>query len=106
MATRKDFMKISTLTGVEGYILVDSQAKIAVQDIKDPQTMARITFSCGQNCFAIGRTQFKYLFFSRKNQKDFFIFPLGKYYLGVVKQGHADNSILVDTILKFIEDLT
>ena len=105
MATLKDFMKISKLPGVDQYILVDRKTKVVAHDIKDPQKIAGMIFSCGQNCFAIGKTQFKYLIFSRKNQKNIFIFPVGNYYLGVVKLKNIDNFVIADNIIKFLKGL-
>lgn len=105
MATLKEFLRISKLTGVDQYLIVDHTAKVVAHDIKDPQKLAKIIFSCGQNCFAIGKTQFKYLIFSRKNQKNIFIFPVGNYYLGVVKSKTVDNFILADNIINFLKGL-
>ncbi len=105
MATLKEFIQISKLSGVDEYIFVDQKAKIAAHDIKNSQEVAEIIFSCGQNCFAIGKAQFKYLIFSRKSQRNIFIFPVGNYFLGVVKSKNVDNFILADTIINFLKGL-
>jgi len=105
MTILKEFIKISQIAGVDQYILVDQKGNIAAHDIKYPEKIAGMILSCGQNSFAIGKTQFKYIVFSRKNQKNFFIFPVGNYYLGVVKQKSVNNFVLADNIIEFLKGI-
>lgn len=105
MTTLEEFKLISKLTGVDQYILVDHMGKIAVHDIKDPERLSGIVFSCGKNSYAIGKTGFKYVLFSRKNQKNIFIFPVGNYYLGVIKLKNINNDVLADNIINFLQSL-
>ena len=105
MTTLKEFIQISKLTGVDQYILVDCKGKIAAHDMKNPERVAGMVFSCGRNSFAIGKALFRYVIFFRKNQKNIFIFPVGNYYLGVVKQTNVNNFVLADNIIKFLKGL-
>ncbi len=104
-ATLEKFIQISKIAGVDQYILVDQKGNIAAHDIKNSERVARMILSCGQNSFAIGKTLLKYVVFSRQNQKNIFIFPVGNYYLGVVKQTNIDNFVLVNNIIKFLKNL-
>ncbi|MBU2455710.1 MAG: hypothetical protein KJ668_20575 [Proteobacteria bacterium] len=79
--------------------------KIAAHAIKDPKKAAQIVFTCGKNLYAIGKTRLKCVIFSRENQKNFFIFPVGNYYLGVIKSDNMNNIILADTVIKFLKGL-
>ena len=103
MTPLEKFKQISKIDGVDQYILVNPKGNIASHDIKNPEKAANIVLLCGQNSFAIGKAHFKYLVFSRENHKNFFIFPVGKYYLGVVKKNDVNNFILADNIMNFLK---
>jgi hypothetical protein len=97
-------LEISKIEGVDEYIFMDNRGNIAAHDIKDSQKVSGMVFSCGQNICAIGRDKFKYAIFSRKNKQDIIIFPVGNYFLGVVKQKKTEPLVLVDIILKFLQE--
>jgi hypothetical protein len=99
------FLQIAAVTGVDQYIVVDHKGQIVVHDITDPERLAGMVFSCGRNAYAIGKTQLKYVLFPRKNQKNFFIFPVGNYYLGVIKEHSIDNLVLIDNVATFLNGL-
>jgi len=105
MAGLEGFKQISRLTGVDQYVLIDQKGRIAAHDIKDARRAADMVYSCGKNLFTIGKTRLRYVVFSRKNQKHIFIFPVGNYYLGVVKQKNMNAFVLADNIIKFIKGL-
>ena len=98
------FPSILKVPGVDQYILVDRDAKIFAQAITEPIKMAEIVSFCGLHSQAIGKTNFRYLMFSRENQDHFFIFPVGKYYLGVIKQKNISNALLAENIIQFLKD--
>ena len=102
MIPREAFMQITAVTGVDQYIVVDHKGQIVSHDIKDSERSAGMVFSCGRNACAIGKTRLKYVLFPRKNHKNFFIFPVGNYYLGVVKEQSIDNLVLTDNIATFL----
>ena len=105
MIFSETFLQISNIEGVDEYIFMDDGGNIAAHDIKDPQKVSGVVFACAQNIRAIGKDNFKYAFFSRKNKRDIIIFPVGNYSLGVVKQEKTDTCVLVNIILKFLQEL-
>jgi hypothetical protein len=105
MSFSENFLQISKIPGVDQYIFLDKKGNIAAHDIKDTQKASDMVFSCGQDIRVIGRNKFKYGVFSRKNKKNIIIFPVGNYYLGVVKQKDSDTIVLVDIILNFLHEL-
>ncbi len=105
MIFSEKFLQISMIRGVDQYIFLDNGGNIAAHEIKDPQKACEMVFACGQNIRAVGKNSFKYALFSRKNKKDIIIFPVGNYFLGVVKKKDTDTFVLVDTILKFLHAL-
>jgi hypothetical protein len=102
MPNTKSFAPILKLPGVDQYILVDRDGKIFSQAMAESQKMAEFVSFCGLNAQAIGK--FRYLAFSRENQGHFFIFPVGKSYLGVIKQKDISCTVLVGNILQFLKD--
>ncbi len=105
MATIKEFSEIGDLAGVKNYILVKNNGSVVTARIPEPDRIARIVLRCGRNSDAIGNPRFSYLLLTRENEEDFIIFPVGNYYLGVIKDKEIDNPALVKRVLEFIENL-
>lgn len=105
MATLKELITISQADGVDQFIFVNKQGTIKVHDIKRPERAAKIVSTCGKHSSAIGKIGFKYLIFPRKNQKSFFIFPVGEYFFGVIKQSSLSDKSLVENVLKLTKEL-
>ncbi|MCF6246354.1 MAG: roadblock/LC7 domain-containing protein [Desulfobacula sp.] len=101
----KNLKKIETLEGVEQYIVTDHDGSIIAKKANTPDTMARIVCLCGKSFHAIGKSNFKHAVFSRKNKKNLFVFPVGKYYLGVIKQKEIENFIMIDAIVNFLTEI-
>jgi len=98
-------LNLFKIAGIEQYILVDQKGNIAAHNIKDPEKIARIVISCAKNAFAIGKPNMEYVIFSGKNQRNFFIFPAGNSYLGVIKQQNISDITFTDNILNFLKNL-
>lgn len=105
MIISEKFLQIAKIEGVDQYIFTDPKGKIASHDIKDPQNVSAMVFSCGQDIRTIGNKKFRYAVFSRENKKDIIIFPVGNYSLGVVKQKNTQTLVLVENILNFLHEL-
>ena len=105
MAAREEVKNIANLRGVDQYILVHQNGKIADHNLPDPETIAGMIVSCGNTSYAIGKTRFQYLVFPRKSQRDIFIFPVGKYYLGVIKQKETDRFVLANNVINYLTNL-
>ncbi|MFH2090912.1 MAG: roadblock/LC7 domain-containing protein [Pseudomonadota bacterium] len=100
-----DLIKISKIPGVDHYILVDLQGEVIAHNIKDYQQIGPMISFCGKQSFSIGKNRLKFLIFSRKSQKDLLIFPVGNYYLGVIKQNKIQAVELADNVLIFLTGL-
>jgi hypothetical protein len=105
MPNIESFASLLKVPGVDQYILVNRDGKIFSQVMAEPHKMAELVAFCGLNARAIGKTGFRYLAFSREGRGHFFIFPVGKYYLGVIKQKNTNYAVLVDNILQFLKDI-
>ena len=104
MPENEPFSSILKVPGVDRYILVDKDGKIFSREIPEPEKMADLVSFCGLKSHTIGKAHFRYLVFSRETRDHFFIFPVGKYYLGVIKHKDISNAVLVENILQFIKD--
>ena len=105
MATIKDLIAISKVPGVDQFIFINGKGVVAAHNVKNPESAAIIVLTCGKNSSAISKTDFRYLVFSRKNKNDFFIFPVGNYYLGVIKQSRFSHNTLAENITSFLKKL-
>lgn len=100
----EQFSAILKIPGVDQYILVDRDAKILSRKIAEPEKMAKIVAFCGLKSSAVGKANFRYLAVSRETRDHFFIFPVGKYYLGVIKEKNTGNAFPAENIIRFIKD--
>lgn len=96
---------IGSLQGVAQFVVADPQGKIIAGNAEQPTRFAKTVGICGKKFAAMGKTGFKYAVFDRKNNCHLFIFPVGKYYLGVVKEQKIKSKILYESIIKFLADL-
>ena len=100
-----EFLQIAKVKGVDQYILLDNRGKIMATTMKHAEQVSHMVFNCGQNISTIGRSNFKYAVFSKKNGKDILIFPVGNYTLGMVKQKNIAAQVVVDAVFMFFNTL-
>ncbi|MBI9090246.1 MAG: hypothetical protein JEZ12_13600 [Desulfobacterium sp.] len=66
------------------------------------ENVAGVVWSCGQRLSVLGKKNFKYVVFLRKDKNNFLIFPVGKYYLGVVEQKGFVTVEVADAVMEFL----
>ncbi len=100
---------VRRINGVGGYILLDKSGNIITHsaEMKAPQKLSKMVYSCGKSLSSIGNKYFKYGSFSRKQNRDILIFPVGnyKYYLGVVKQADSRTFETAVAVMAFLNVL-
>ncbi len=101
----KDIINISGVTGVDRYILVDRQNNVVAHNMKNYSKTGTMVSFCGSQAMAIEKKKWEYLVFNRKNQKDLCIFPVGNYYLGVIKKKQIKTVELADNVRLFLNSL-
>ena len=96
---------IGRIKGVDQYVLVDHRGNVMIHDMAEAEfeNVAEVVWSCGRNLSVLGRKNFKYAAFLRKNKNDFLIFPVGKYYLGVVERKGCVTAEVADAIMDFLD---
>ncbi len=103
----KDKIKaIIAQNGFHQFILIDSEGGIIQQEIKPTkpsssvqpqvQTLANLIITIKNSASVIGKDKFKTFIVSRKNGRNIFIFPVGKFYLGVIKSTNVNETLNID----------
>ena len=106
MATVADLEKITDVEGVSQYILMTPTGQIISHNLDNPHTLSAMMISCMGVCRAIEANQFRHLVFTQADNRDLFLFPVGKYYLGVFKEAAYEAARLPDNIYSFITNLS
>lgn len=107
MTMVKAFSDLKRIKGVEAYILLDAKGNVLLcnDGMKVPEKLSKLIYFCGRKLSIIGKKHFKYMFFSRRSKKDFLIFPVGDYYLGVINKAGSRNFETASTVIEFLENL-
>ena len=105
MTDPSKFNALGKIKEISQYIVVYPDGRIIVENTSHPEALAKVVCACGQQFTAVGKSGFKYALFERKNQSNIFIFRVGNYYLGVVKQQHIKNHTIIKTIKQFLADI-
>ncbi len=101
---------ILQIEGVVNYIFVREDGYTLAHNFENKDELIEmITFS-GLNCEAVkpimGVTHFKYMSYTRENNENLLIFPLGRYLLGISQHAEAYTPDIVDGIQRLIEAVT
>ncbi len=104
MTDHSSIPDLSAIKGVDQFIVTDHHGRIIEQRIRHHERMAQLLSACGSCFCAIGKSNFKYAVFERSDQAHFFIFQVGKYYLGVVKQIDVEDDTLIKNIKNVLTD--
>ncbi len=107
MRMAKALSHVTRIYGVAGYIFIDRQGNILAhsEGLQHSEKLSKMVYFCGRKIAAIGRKYFKYVSFSRKNDSDILIFPIGNYYLGVIKKKGIKNFTTASTVMDFLSTL-
>ncbi len=103
--------RILEINGVKRYILVRDDGEILVHNLQEenPETISSILLFSGLNCNKIrsgfGFRNLKYLSVSKENNENLFIFPMEKYFLGVMQHSNANSMELLKDLSNFIEGI-
>lgn len=101
------FSNVKRINGVDGYILLDGKGNILAHndEMTSPENISRMVYFCGRKLSLIGKKYFKYASFSRQNKRNVLIFPVGNYYLGIIKKTGIGNFKTASAVMEFLEVL-
>lgn len=102
----KGLERISRIRGVRDCILISGNRVIHTPGTARTGEKARALLRCRRHAEQISGTGVQYLLFSRENRAHLFVFPLGRFTLGVTQEKGADSLGLakkIQNVLKEIE---
>ncbi len=103
---QSEFSQIKEIKGIKKYLLVKSSGRIILGDGLKSENFKGMLLACGREADLLGSTRFTVFLINRKNGEDFLIFPVGNYYLGVIKEKSADTKVLANKVIAFIKDIS
>jgi len=107
MSIAEALSHVKRIDGVGAYILLDGQGQIITcnDDMKAPEALSKMVYTCGRSLSLVGKSYFNYASFSRAHNPDILIFPVGNYYLGVVKDTGNRDFKTAQTVTEFLNVL-
>jgi len=107
MANAKDFVeRINQIDGVAGCLLVKGDGGLLGNTLADPEafsTLLQVTSGLSREIMKnVGFSYCRYISFNRLNLQDFYVFPIGKYLLGVVQQSDCSVSAMLERVYQLI----
>lgn len=100
--------RLSKIAGIKNYILVRQDGEIMTHNFEEenPETISSILLFTTLNCEKIkagfGFRNLKYLTVSKENNENLFIFPLDKYFLGIMQHPTVDSIDLLKELSAFV----
>ena len=105
MGVLKHFLQVPKIKGVARYILADRNGEVVIHNMKGYKNKGSLISFCTEQAWSIGRGKVHYLVFTRRSGEDLFIFPVGNYSLGVVKEKDIQTVELISSVLEFLNGL-
>ncbi len=102
---KDDFSKLFNRGEIDQYILVKGDGTIAAMQIDSPKSCAKMVLQCGINSDKTGLPRFHHISFKTDKGDAFIIFPVGSYYLGVLKKREVPSRTLLNIVNEFIKSL-
>jgi hypothetical protein len=90
MATAKEFVaRITEIDGVSGCVLVRGDGEVLGGNLEDPDLYTSLMTHGGASAGSImdkaGFSYCRHLSFNRDGKEHFYLFPIGKFYLGLIQ---------------------
>jgi len=108
-ASERFAKRISTIPGLKHFILARNDGQLVSHNLTDPDNLAAMTTLCGmysgQIQESLGFSKFRHMVLYRENQEHLLLFPLDRYFLGVVHQIGIDQEKMLDNISQFLTSL-
>ncbi len=107
MASAKEF--VACLLGIEGVqscMLMRKDGQLLHHNFEDPDTVSSLMIIAAMGAEGIkdkaGLSYFRHLVFARAGRNNLFVFPLGRYFLGIVQQPDASSKALTESLMAFL----
>ena len=103
MATAKEFVhRVDEVEGVEGCLLVRDDGHVVAQTIENAECYSSLLVISGGYARELrGKVGFslcRFLTFHRGGKQDLHVFPIGRYFLGVIEKPDCVHREMLDTL--------
>lgn len=111
MATAKEFVaRITEVEGVDGCVLVREDGEILGGTLEDPDLYTSLMILGGTSaCGIMDKVGFSYcrhVSFNRNGKQHFNLFPIGKFYLGVLQASDCFAPDMLQAVLRLVGRVT
>ncbi len=109
MAVRfDDFAElVMGIDGVMNYTLVRNDGRVMKHNFIDPEPISSTVLFNGLSCDALkpvmGMTYFRHLICIKDNNEKLMVFPIGKYFLGILQGADAYTPDIVNEVTRIID---
>lgn len=101
--------KISVIKGVKHFVLARNDGQVVTHNLTEPDNLSSMTTLCGMYATqikeALGFSTFEHMVLFRANEEHVLLFPLDRYFLGIVHHSGADQPELVERVTRFLQTL-
>lgn len=101
--------RIELISGVESFVLVQRNGEVVSHNINNPDDLASMVTICGIGSNAImqtiGFSHFRHMMFNRMDRRNYLVFFLDRYFLGIQQVSGTDDQQLSVDIYNFIQNL-
>lgn len=104
--------KILTIEGVKGYLFISEDGRILSGKVScsKPETLASMIVISNMDCdtirSAMGFTHFNFLMLTSKKNEILFVFPVKRYFLGILYDKGEYDADFVKKVQRFIREIT
>ena len=109
MASASDFSKLKNIEGVGHYILVRNDGHVVTHNLNNAVELSSTIVMSGRSFKKLEDFldcgQCIYLCVERNKDNNLLVFPLGKYFLGIVEESDSDTKTTVDSIINYLKNL-
>jgi len=101
--------RISRIKGVDQFVLCRHDGHVITHNMDDSDDLASVATLCGMNAQAIqstiGFSGLRSLSLRRQGRRHCHIFPIDKYFLGVIQQQDQPSEEVIQDVQKFLQSL-
>jgi len=101
--------QIGLISGVESFVLVQQSGEVVTHNMNNPDDLASMVTICGIGSNAImqtvGFSHFRHMMFNRIDSRNFMVFFLDRYFLGIQQVSGTDDQQLSAEIYDFLKNL-
>jgi hypothetical protein len=98
---------IMEIDGVMNYTLVRNDGRVMTHNFVEPEPISSTVLFNGLSCDALkpvmGLTNFRHLICIRDNNEELMVFPIGKYFLGILQGADAYTDDIVAEVSRIID---